>query len=1681
MLSVAALAGWHGLWRAGQVRIVQAASQGPINLVSRGAIKAHYHGTAEAVQGLTSRHALPLSLASDDFDVDGVDDLAVGYATPSGGTIAFHRGNLDAFAPQSEASFQAIARGESPSPYLPDAQLVQIPEQPDFLAAGDFIGIDGPGVIAAARGGQTIYVLAPGIGGQMQLVQSISVPGAITALDAHPLLSGKYAHMLAGVRGKNGPELAIYAGSADGLFSTAVFELDADADAFAFGNLDTDYQTDVLILAGGKVAILHGNSQTIDAVALPYTVKAATLGRFLPDRSSIGQMALLSNDGLLHIVAHDAIDSRPLTRDDLQGRTRRSALVPDSSMKQPTARRVAWKEVENHSTGASVGGTGHSPQVLRMRISNNAGDDVMLFGSRRMSVLAHRDERPLTGDLIDRSDLAADAVAAISTRVSVHGRSGVVFLARGDTHPQVIGLAAVILNVNRTDDPAPTSPIANACTGAGSCSLREAVLRANADNAGDTIMVPAGTYTLTRAKIYHDYTGNQGTLEVHGSVNIVGAGAATTIIQAGTSSASTCIGVYPPPNPIPNLIKPNDVNYQVYAPYPNTAACTSVDKIFSFNQDIDASFCSPNNVPTNSPMVINPNSPSSGLPAPALPFTVSNSCVGDVLSNGTVTVSGVTLQNGFNRGNVGGDADGYGGAFDFDTGSAGTATLTLTSVVIQNNTSSIGAGMTFFNFTHPIINQDPTQPTVTISNSTIQNNIAHFADPFFDMHELGELGQGGAFTADVLSRVKMTSTQVLNNTANQVAQGRSGTNTLNTGAGSVGGIEFLGQINGNINAIHSSTISGNTSTSLAGGVYSLGSLIIDTGTTISNNHTVLQGAGLLANQSAAGTSPPRPADTASISKTTFLNNTLVTCTSLNSSGLCSLVPGVSSPLGGGAIIVGNGSGAGPMTIQFSRFIGNSANAGSNIYNTATPVTATDNWWGTNDSPTIAGTISTHNGSIAGTTTFDPFIVLKHSPNPTSMNVGGTSTLTASFLADNHGTAVALANLTVLLGLPITFNNPQHGTLSGAQSSIQSSGTATVTFTGTTVGPGTADAVIDGFTLTSSPVIAVNSPTATAASNQTATYNDANQNVALSATITAVCCAVNGGTVTFKVFNGANQVGGSAVSGTVSGGSATATYVLPGGTNAGTYTIQAVYSGTSTGTGDFLTSSDVSNTHTLVVNKAPTITAVSNTSANFSATNQTVPLSATVTSVDGILNAGTVTFTVFDGSNVQVGAPVTSGTVTAGAASANFTLPGNTPIGTYAVHATYNGSTNFLTSSDNTHTLTVNATTTTTASASSPTFSTTNQNVTLSATVTSAGGTVNAGTVTFSVFNGATQIGSPTSGTVSAGNAAATYVLPGGTSAGTYSIHASFGGSGFFLASSDNTHSLVVNPASTTTTAANASKTFSPSSQTVALSATVSSSTTVNEGTVTFTVKSGGSTVGVPVTSGTVSAGAASANFTLPGGAAAGIYTIQALYNPGADFTGSSDATHTLTVGQATPTVTWNNPADIVFGSALSSAQLNATASVPGTFVYTPPAGTVLPAGSGQTLSVQFAPADATDYTAASKNVSINVTSAPSLATLVMTETLSRDTGTNEVVVMVTLANTGGSAATSVQVGSAAIGSTAATTALPAPVPDVPAGGSSTVLLRFPGSVGTPGTHAVLSVNGTYSSGSFGGSARVTLP
>jgi Flp pilus assembly CpaE family ATPase len=106
--------------------------------------------------------------------------------------------------------------------------------------------------------------------------------------------------------------------------------------------------------------------------------------------------------------------------------------------------------------------------------------------------------------------------------------------------------------------------------------------------------------------------------------------------------------------------------------------------------------------------------------------------------------------------------------------------------------------------------------------------------------------------------------------------------------------------------------------------------------------------------------------------------------------------------------------------------------------------------------------------------------------------------------------------------------------------------------------------------------------------------------------------------------------------------------------------------------------------------------------------------------------------------------------------------------------------------------------------------------------------------------------------------------------------------------------------------------------------------------------------------------------------AAGEHTPTLIFTPNetSDYT-PAEASTTITVVKAVPTLAWSAPEPVVAGSPLRNRQLNASASVPGTFVYTPAEGEVLAPGV-HTVSVTFIPRDTMNYTTAQAAVSLTV-------------------------------------------------------------------------------------------------------------
>jgi hypothetical protein len=414
-------------------------------------------------------------------------------------------------------------------------------------------------------------------------------------------------------------------------------------------------------------------------------------------------------------------------------------------------------------------------------------------------------------------------------------------------------------------------------------------------------------------------------------------------------------------------------------------------------------------------------------------FAVNPFCASAV----TASFSGVTIRYGRNTQPNGAlDYSFTGGGLDWcDTGTGG---LTISNSVISDNTNVNGYGGG--------INLDSVAPatgTVSITGSTITNNKTLGVGT-------GANGGGMNLFADK-HNVTLTNCQITNNTAT-AAEG--------------GGL-FIRHTNGGAIAIHGTTISGNVAGSRGGGVSILDigpasntqAVTIDQSSAITGNTS--QGtAGLTAEGGGVYSNLVSPATMTTLDKVTLTGNTA----SLASA----------DQRGGGAIATGGGA----VFVHNCRIAGNTAGGlgGSGLHKDLNggATNATGNWWGCSTTPSAAPcdtAVMSGGGSGTPVLTVAPYIVLTHTASPAGLAASGLSaTLTASFLKDSAGNAIPLANLDVLIGRPITFNNAVSGSLSSAQATIQANGNATATFTASACGNGSADATVDSGTSTATIVI-----------------------------------------------------------------------------------------------------------------------------------------------------------------------------------------------------------------------------------------------------------------------------------------------------------------------------------------------------------------------------------------------------------------------------------------------------------------------------------------------------------------------------------------------------------------------------------------------------------------------------------
>ena len=329
----------------------------------------------------------------------------------------------------------------------------------------------------------------------------------------------------------------------------------------------------------------------------------------------------------------------------------------------------------------------------------------------------------------------------------------------------------------------------------------------------------------------------------------------------------------------------------------------------------------------------------------------------------------------------------------------------------------------------------------------------------------------------------------------------------------------------------------------------------------------------------------------------------------------------------------------------------------------------------------------------------------------------------------------------------------------------------------------------------------------------------------------------------------------------------------------------------------------------------------------------VTFTATVTASSGT-PTGTVDF-YSDGSSIG------SGTLSSGSASVSSS---SLAIGTHSITADYVGSSSYFASTSNPISQTITMVPTGISFTTSPNPSLVTNPVNIQIQVTASNGGTPTGAVSV-VADGSNNLGSPG---LSGGAAS---LSTSSLSAGTHSITVSYGGTSLYDSSSV-TQSQTVNKIPTSTSV-NISPASANYGQCVTFTATVSATQGTATGSVTFTANS--TSLGTATLNGSAQASVQSCTLQ------AGTYTVTAAYGGATNFATSSGSASGFTVNKITPGLTWNTPAPITYGTALSGTQLNASAGgVAGTYTYSPVAGTVLSAGS-HTLTCNFVPTDTTDY------------------------------------------------------------------------------------------------------------------------
>jgi hypothetical protein len=266
---------------------------------------------------LEQNRAEARSLASADFDEDGVPDLVSGYAGPDGGIVTIHRGNVDSIYPNAPEAKQRKAEGTfTDAPFLSPALVFSVPEAVDFVGAGDFDGDSHWDVVAARKGGDKLHLLSGDGKGGLGPAKQIEVAGGVTAMAVGEInRRDGLDDVVVGVTTGDGTKVLVFEGPEGALRATPeVFSAPDVVKSLALSQLDSEYTYDLAVASGKNLLLVQGRDRKLSLDArrqaevaaakverreFGFEIRSLAVGDF---SGSGADIALLAEDGQIHLV-----------------------------------------------------------------------------------------------------------------------------------------------------------------------------------------------------------------------------------------------------------------------------------------------------------------------------------------------------------------------------------------------------------------------------------------------------------------------------------------------------------------------------------------------------------------------------------------------------------------------------------------------------------------------------------------------------------------------------------------------------------------------------------------------------------------------------------------------------------------------------------------------------------------------------------------------------------------------------------------------------------------------------------------------------------------------------------------------------------------------------------------------------------------------------------------------------------------------------------------------------------------------------------------------------------------------------------------------------------------------------------------------------------------------------------